>query len=577
MSNDQIPMTNGLTGPTSLVIWHWSLLIHAMLRILRIVCFLVAAALLAVAVAFRGWDLGRVPGVNGDEAWYGVQAERMLHGGCVSLRTPTGNPWNPFLMAPEVALHAVAEPSFTLLRVPALASGIVALMVNLVLCHRAFGPRTAWLTTLVHAVLPINIAYSRFAWDASQSLLATLPVVYAGVLAYQERESRLRWTTIGLLFLAAAKLVHPTNIFVAPFFSVLIAAAWRDRIAEVARRPGLRLLCLLLLAASACAITALLWPRIAANIGSTANYTAFARRFGDLFSGVTVYEYLSGSLIFDGEQSLAAAIRIGLDSLAIVVAALVAFALQRSIARGRSALDRWLVVGWAASVVSFFVIAGPAAIAPHFERYAICLIAPTVLLLGRGLQWWMRPTTHLAKATAPMLLAIGACLLLVFKSQYFDEFNRHGGRSHLTFRTADVEPKQEAMDLMTSQRSGQSPLLIQTSEWWLYWPLQYLAYAHEEVLVELRSPHDPRPLEQQAFSDLESWIVEFAEEEAGWKIEQAWLDLSEKDRKRIERTSITDSHGRKLLVLLRLPAIAPHNAVAEFPSAMPASQSPDPR
>jgi hypothetical protein len=76
---------------------------------------------------------------------------------------------------------------------------------------------------------------------------------------------------------------------------------------------------------------------------------------------------------------------------------------------------------------------------------------------------------------------------------------------------------------------------------------------------------------------LESWIVEFAEEEAGWKIEQAWLDLSEKDRKRIERTSITDSHGRKLLVLLRLPAIAPHNAVAEFPSAMPASQSPDPR
>ena len=39
-------------------------------------------------------------------------------------------------------------------------------------------------------------------------------------------------------------------------------------------------------------------------------------------------------------------------------------------------------------VVAFFVVAGPEAVAPHFERYALVLVAPTVLtfvlLLGHA-------------------------------------------------------------------------------------------------------------------------------------------------------------------------------------------------
>ena len=34
--------------------------------------------------------LGRLPGVNGDEAWYGVQVLRLLSGEAVDWRTPTG-------------------------------------------------------------------------------------------------------------------------------------------------------------------------------------------------------------------------------------------------------------------------------------------------------------------------------------------------------------------------------------------------------------------------------------------------------------------------------------------------------
>lgn len=521
-------------------------------RVIRISCILSGIALLAVAVLLRGWDLGRVPGVNGDEAWSGVQAQRLLRGECVSARTPTGNPLNPFFMAPQVLLHSMAEPSFSLLRLPALASGLMALALNFYLCQRAFGWRTAWLTTLIHAVLPINIAYSRFAWDASQSLLFTLPVVYAGVLAQREPRRRQRWTMIGLFGLAAAVVVHPCNVFVAPFLAIQLTAAWQDRLATWWTSAAVRRIGSPLLVVSAFVVTWPVMPRIAANVGAMENYTAFVQRFGDLFTGATVYQYISGTLILG--HSATSATRIALESLGIAIAGLVAFSLFNSIHRGKSAPDLWLVVGWAMTVGGFFAVAGPTAIAPHFERYAICLVAPTVLLLGRALDWWMRPTTRFSMATAPLLLLLAGCMLATFKQHYFDELNQLGGRSHLTFRTAAVEPKQQAMEAIVRQREPGRPLLIQTSEWWLYWPLQYLAYAHDDVAVELRSRDDPRPLDQQGFVDRETWIVEFAEEEAGWLVEKAWFALEPHHPTGSERHRIADGGGRELLVLIRLPA-----------------------
>jgi hypothetical protein len=247
-------------------------------------------------------------------------------------------------------------------------------------------------------------------------------------------------------------------------------------------------------------------------------------------------------------------VRIGLDSVGIVLAGLAAFALFKSICRGKSATDLWLVAGWAASLAGFFAVAGPSAIAPHFERYAICLVAPTVLVLGRGLDWWMRPTTRFSAMTAPMLLVAGAFVISTFKSQYFDEFHEHGGQSHLTFRTAAAEPKQQAMDLIAGQREPGVPLLVLTSEWWLYWPLQYLAYAHDDVTVELRSADDPRPLDEQAFVDRETWIVEFAAEDAGWRLARSWASLGANHCCGAERRRIADAAGQELLLLIRLPA-----------------------
>ena len=75
----------------------------------------------------------------------------------------------------------------------------------------------AVVSTVVLAVLPINIAYSRFGWDSSQSLLFTLPVVHLSLLAIRGPQGR-RWLAGAAAALAAATLVT------AVLFSLLLIA-----------------------------------------------------------------------------------------------------------------------------------------------------------------------------------------------------------------------------------------------------------------------------------------------------------------------------------------------------------------
>ena len=188
-----------------------------------------AAALLLLAVWFRCRSLDHIPGFNGDEAWYGVEAWELLHGGKLPLHTPTGNLINPFFIGPLVLLQACCRPSIAVLRTVSLASGLLAVAVNWLLVRWVFDRRTAWVSTLALAVLPINIAYSRIAWDASQSLLATLPVLYFSLAAVRFPARQDRLTAAAIVSLLAAVLVHPTNIFAGAAIVAALAARWRKQ------------------------------------------------------------------------------------------------------------------------------------------------------------------------------------------------------------------------------------------------------------------------------------------------------------------------------------------------------------
>lgn len=498
--------------------WKWK---HALV--------VAAIAMIAASVCLRVWRLDWIPGLSGDEAWYGAQAESLLSGQSFSWRTPTGNLINPFFLGLVVAAHAFGGPDIGLLRSAAVVSGLGALVANYWLCGRTLDRRTALVSTTLLAILPTNIAYSRFAWDASQSLLATLIVMYVSLQAAEASGLRCRrLIAVGFLALGAAVWVHPTNVFIAPMLGTAIFLrhipafwTWRWRwvvpaalIAGLILLPGTR--------------------PIAMRIFNPGEYAAFIGNFVGLFSGSTALEFIPGSIAPRGEFNWHRA----LYDLPMTVGLLVAImgAYRQLVAKGPA--DRCLAIGWAACVLGFFAVAGPRAIEPHWERYGMCLIAPTVLIATRGAPAWLDRTGS-RKNVATWILAATGCLWLTgFFVDYFVFFARTGGQSHVAFRTAPVEPKVAALDFILNQPSTGYPVQIVAADWWTYWPLKYLS-AREPV--EVLSASDVAGGKHDNKADSTAWHVRFVDDRG----------LPSGDRERTIERIVPDAEGKPLLEVSR--------------------------
>jgi hypothetical protein len=353
------------------------------------------------------------------------------------------------------------------------------------------------------AVLPVNIVYSRFAWDACQSLLATLLVLYPALAAVRDPARRGRWLTLSGMALAAALVVHPTNIFVAPFWGVAAIVLWKvdlrlgwQRFSKSRARIPFGIL-------AALAVVALLWlgrhwvETVAGRIASPADWTQFGRHFPRLFSGVTVYQFIAGSAADGSSAARWHDVVAALSGLAIVPA------VWRMVKPAEARLDRCLLAGWLLTVAGFFLIAGPKAIVPHFERYAICLIGPTALLIARATVWWQSRPGNLGRLATAACLALAWLMLAAFRANYFDAIERTGGESHRAFRTAAVEPKLAALSHIRAASPPGEPITIFADEWWIYWPLRYLALAEADVhIVDTEAAVPPSG---------QVWRIEFVE------------------------------------------------------------------
>ena len=365
-------------------------------------------ALLAVATWFRCRSLGTIPACSGDEAWYGAQAWWMLQEEPFSWQTPGGNPMNALFIVPLVMAHVYFPPSTALLRSVAVASGLAVLAINWLLCRWVFDRRTATISTVMLAILPIDIAYSRFAWDSCQSLAATLPVLYASLAALRFPRQHGHWIVTAILAQIIAVLVHPTNIFAAVAIATAVIARRSlktDRSETSAETPP---------PTSRWRIgDPWQWGMIAV-LGACLAVWAFDRlqlpvagfltqRFGELhalsrpaappdglvlyarlFTGGTVYRYFAGSRSWmewplpDGIEGW------GIDVVvfwAVTLAA--AWFLWRSWKRSQRNEDGGLIACWILGLAAFLLIADCCAMVPGGERFALCLIGPAVLLTAR--------------------------------------------------------------------------------------------------------------------------------------------------------------------------------------------------
>ncbi len=489
-----------------------------------------ALALLVAAVFLRCHALCTIPGLNGDEAWYGIRAWQILHGGGQGWNTPTGNPLNPLFVGPLALLHLWMPPSILLLRVVAVASGMAALAINWLFCRWIFDRRTAAISTVMLAVLPINIAFSRFAWDASQTVAATLPVVYLSLAAVRFPERFGRWIAASILALAVAVWVHPINVFVGAAIAAACAARLlsgraKEKTQTSGRAASVVLLVLagLLLAAwlwVACGERDAVWGRVARHWGDVRDAARATYLYPRLFTGGTVYCDVAGSRSWmDGRG-----IDVGLFWACVLGSTWLIWVNRRD---RRSRLydehlrfricDGVILAAWATSLAAFVLVAGAEALDPGQERFALCLIAPTVLLVARGgaLAWAAAsPRWRIVLAAATLA---GWPLLADYYVHYFRFIEQTGGQAHMTFRAAPVEPKQAALRyiLDESARTGtgkthSGELWIISSQEWIRWPIRYLAIDEHGVRVpkpaEVRSSEEYR----RALSEGGVWFVEFA-------------------------------------------------------------------
>ena len=518
----------------------------------------IVAVLLGTAIWFRLLRLGSVPGLSGDEGWWGVQALAWLSGRPYEPRTTSGNPIDLFFLVPVALLHLIGSPSFALLRLVPVAANVLALVAAFFFVRRLYGDTTAWIHTVALAILPTAIAHSRICQDPSQSVFWSSLVVYVSLLGVKDRGATWRWFAGALALFPVALWTHPTNVFVAPFLLLPIVTALGARVPDSRRaRIGLAVAAAFLLvggliaASCAFAIAARSYPSLdkpwlslaAGRLVDGGQWLEFAANNVRLFNGITVIHYFSGArpwtLPYDAGAMLAGVLALGGFGLAA--------------ARRRSWPDASLIAGCAGTWLLFYAFAGPQALRPHAERWGLCLLVPGSLVLARGVGAWIEHVPRLRWLSLGTASLAAAALLGSFYVNYFHAFATTGGQSHLTYVTAPIEPKQQALTHILGRVAGSTPAEIATRQWWLYWPIAYLATQHPAVSVRLDADTAPAADFEAPTRGTARFFVEFA----GTPELAATLKRVEDTGRRATLTTIADAGGRDHLVIVEVPAESP--------------------
>ena len=235
-----------------------------------------------------------------------------------------------------------------------------------------------------------------------------------------------------------------------------------------------------------------------AGAARTGEAGAFAWGYLRLFSGTTIYEFISGTgalepgtVWFDW---LPHGVRRGTGGPGRGAAGGRGAAIGRARRRARRvACD--VVARHAVGILPRGRPARPSRRTSSGMRSA--WLRPAVLVMSRGLAWWLESSQRRRWIGWRRRWAMVAAWLwpVSFYCGYFEFIEQTGGRSHLTFRTAAVEPKLQAFRLIAAEhrnaRSG---------------PRSFVANGG----IIGRSRIWPRPRRRRRGIDRQEWIAEAA-------------------------------------------------------------------
>ncbi len=443
------------------------------------------------ALLWRVVLLHRIPGLNGDEAWWANRMFEAIQGEAWSFRTPFGKPPNPTLAGPLWIFARFFEPDFIWLRIPSVVASFLLVFLAYPLARKPYGREVGFgLTLLFLAWIPI-LGQSRLGWDPSQSALACFLVWMAAARA------RWGWATIAFCW---AMTVHPTNIFLLP---VILAGPAFGRMADYMRGVGARILLRdAVLTVLGMGLVFALLHYTTGDVISVANDTHGAKRRLDgiansnywsdywrsavhFLSGVTYYEYVTGVV----PSSVKALHTLWIRFL-LVPTLLGGFLVALFQARTRE-LGAFLGLG--AAFTLFYIRAGTNGFIPGDDRYAQWLLVPVAILFCWSLKVVLELAPRAMRLYPWILGAFAAFHVVSFGIFFLNDLTTYGGaRSHSTFKTGPVEPKVAAMEWIraNSPPRADQPVEILTPDFWIQQPMRYLVGLDRSYRVREAAPDE---------------------------------------------------------------------------------------
>jgi len=502
----------------------------------RVLLISLYGGLLALALLARVIWLDSLPGVNGDEAWFGLWVEGLLRDHAWGGSYVTGRPPDPFLLAPLAIVQAMADPAPWVLRAPALISGLAFIIVGYAGLRCTIGQRPALIFALLAATTPIMIIYSRFGWDPSQTPLADMIFLWACLAGRR---------IAAVLSLCAAILIHATNIFLVPILVVFWFEDIRPFIEKITGRIEFRsFFSVMLIGALLAAIPISLWVGRAPLRGLFGGGYWHLQHLvirtsvliGDQFSGIGAYRARVGDPIgLVLHRVIISSVLIGL-SVALFLGA-----------RGtQDPRITKLSAGVIASVIPFVIIAGGDGFRPSLERYALWMITPVLVLLSAVLA---RPLNRVSTAGLWIAPFLGALALISVWLNYFEPLRASGGGLSTTTiegraaRTAAIEPKKQVAEWVMRCVDQHDTVTLWAESYWLAEPLHYFLFYEPKISVKiLRSfewlPESMHTYDLSEIPDSDAIVVVFDDSDLDRKLRSAGAS---------PKYTIVDAAGRPLI------------------------------
>jgi hypothetical protein len=430
----------------------------------RALCAASLVALFGLSLWARVTSLETSPATSADEAFFGLQAERLAHGRAIASTTGSYKPVDYVYSAAGAPLHLIFRPSYALERTPAVLFGLAAVVLCYAFVAREYDRTAGLIAAGLLATLPIAIMYARIGWEYSE-----VPFWTALILALAARGRRVPLIVSYLLCLH----VSPTAVFLAPVPLCMLGVRL---LRPPESRPGRRRSIAITMAILAAVVVAF-GLRARGNATTTMTFAAygfgppdwgqFLRLFKHHLLGFCQYGLRETSTLHDWLFWAPCGIVLALGSWQIV--------------RRR----RWerlaVVVGWLAALTGYHLVVGPGGFHYLLPRYGLFLAVPTVVSVALLAEGVLVPPTRPALVAIRRLqvlgmIAVGFVLLASYKLNYFDLYYNWSERpeSFWTLATEADEPIRHVAAAIDRDLDGQgSRTVVVAEDWWCAKPLEY--------------------------------------------------------------------------------------------------------